>query len=534
MAAEAGDAVGTRIVGRYQLVEQIGAGAYGTVWRAVDEVLNVTVAAKQLRVPAAAPPGHTSLLVTRVMREARMVAKLRDHPHVVTVLDVVEENNLPWIIMEYVPSVSLAEAVRTRGVFPADEVTRIGIAVLDALVAAHQRGINHRDVKPANILIGHDGRVMLVDFGVAVHGAEPTITEGPIGTLAYIAPEQFAGIRQSTAGDLFSLGATLYYAAEGASAFSRPTQAATIHAVLHDRPRFVRTPASLATVIEGFLVKDPAGRLTGSAGLAALHGAVAAPHREQPEHAGEQPGHAAEPRLDGGPERGEPEPPSRPARPAAKPASGPRPHGGDGLWGGCSDIGTGPVELRESRPRRVLGAVLAVVALTAAAAPWSVVFLGEPPAWIGAPAAVWSCFFGSWAVVFGYLFCKPDLLLIDETTLRYRRDGVDHVLTRGQIAGARVRAGHLEVGLSGPLHSPGSPGSARVRRYQDRSEPPYLDPSGVLVLCALGGLSGASAERIAAAARRFGDGGFAASPTASTTPVTPTPPPGGRGVTAST
>ncbi|EFC80501.1 protein kinase [Parafrankia sp. EUN1f] len=117
--------------------------------------------------------------------------------------------------MEYVPSVSLAEALHTRGAFPADEVIRIGVAALDALVAAHQRGINHRDVKPANILIGHDGRIVLVDFGVASHGSDPTITDGPIGTLAYIAPEQFAGIRQSTAGDLFSIGATLYHAAEG-------------------------------------------------------------------------------------------------------------------------------------------------------------------------------------------------------------------------------------------------------------------------------------------------------------------------------
>ncbi|WP_063820961.1 serine/threonine-protein kinase [Parafrankia elaeagni] len=500
MAAETDDAVGTRIAGRYQLIEQIGAGAYGTVWRAVDEVLNVTVAAKQLRIPATVSPGHTSLLVTQVMREARMVAKLRDHPNVVTVLDVVEENNLPWIIMEYVPSVSLAEAIRTRGVFSADEVIRIGISILDALVAAHQRGINHRDVKPANILIGHDGRVMLVDFGVAVHGSDPSISEGPIGTLTYIAPEQFAGIRRSTAGDLFSLGATLYYAAEGASAFSRPTQAATIQAVLHDHPRFVRTPASLATVIEGFLTKDPADRLTGSAGLAALRGALAAPHREEPGHAGEPLERPEEPPKHVG------EQPEHAAEP--------------------------PVELRESRLRRVLGGILAVVALAAAAAPWSVVYVGDHPAWIGAPAAVWSCFFGSWAVVFGYLFCRPDLLLISETALRYRRDGVDHLLTREQIDGARVRAGRLEVRLSDPPRSSGSPDPAWLRRYQVRSEPPYLDPGGVLVLCALGDLSGASAEQVASAVRRFGNEEFAGSSSAPTAPTAPTAPPADSGVTA--
>ncbi|WP_063793316.1 serine/threonine-protein kinase [Frankia sp. R43] len=502
MAAEADHAVGTRIVGRYQLIEQIGAGGYGTVWRAVDEVLNVTVAAKQLRIPVAASAGHTSLLVTRVMREARMVAKLRDHPHVVTVLDVVEENNLPWIIMEYVPSVSLAEAIRTRGPLSADEVIRIGVAVLDALVAAHQRGISHRDVKPANILIGHDGRIVLVDFGVAAHWSDPTITDGPIGTLAYIAPEQFAGIRQSTAGDLFSLGATMYHAAEGTSAFSRTTQAATIQAVLHDRPQFIRTPGSLAAVIEGFLVKDPAGRLTGSAALAALRGALAAPHHERSEHAGGQPEHVDE-------------------RP--KHEADPRPLSGDDLQDGLA-IGTEPVELRESGLRRVLGGVLAVVALAAAAAPWSVALLGDLPAWIGAPAAVWSCFFGSWAVIFGYLFCRPDLLLISGTMLRYRRDGVEHVLTRDQIDGVRVRAGHLEVLLSDPPCPSDSPGSAWLRRCQDRSEPPYLDPSGVLVLCALEDLSGGSAEQIAAASRRFGHDEFAASSTGPALPAAPAAP----------
>ncbi|WP_235949559.1 protein kinase domain-containing protein [Candidatus Frankia alpina] len=118
MTAGTGDAVDRRVAGRYRLIEQLGAGAYGTVWRAFDEILGVTAAAKEVRISPAASLENTAHILARAEREARMVAKLRDHPNVVTVLDVVRDEGLPWIIMEFIPSVSLAEAIRARGAFP--------------------------------------------------------------------------------------------------------------------------------------------------------------------------------------------------------------------------------------------------------------------------------------------------------------------------------------------------------------------------------------------------------------------------------
>lgn len=474
MTAGIGEVVERRVAGRYRLLEQLGAGAYGTVWRALDEILDVTVAAKEVRIPATATPSVTSYLVTRVIREARMVARLRDQPNVVTVLDVVEEDALPWIIMEYVPGVSLAEAIRTRGAFPAGEVARIGAALLEALIAAHRLRITHRDVKPANILLGHDDRIVLVDFGVAVHVSDPTITDGPIGTLAYIAPEQFAGVRQLAASDLFSLGATLYHAVEGVSPFFRPTEAATVQAVLNDEPVLVRASGPLAAVIRGLLGKESDRRLSAEAALVILRSATE-PQGTEPQ--------GTEPQ--GTEARGR----------ASAPGPGGEEPGGDGPVGPVATLPAVSERFGESRLRRAVGAGLAAASLAAAAGPWALVAAGDQPAWIGAPAAVWSCLFAGWAAALGYLYCRPDTLLLDESALRYRRAGEQHVLTRDQVIGARVRAGRLELDLANP---------AEATRYAGRSEPPYLDPSDVLVLCHLADL--ADADAVAAAVRRrFGD-----------------------------
>ncbi|WP_157892146.1 MULTISPECIES: serine/threonine-protein kinase [Frankia] len=498
MTAGIGDTVDRRVAGRYRLVAQLGAGAYGTVWQAFDEILGVTVAAKEVRLSPAASRENTARILARVEREARMVAKLRDHPNVVTVLDVVRHEGLPWIIMEFVPSVSLAEAIRLRGALPPGEAARIGVAVLAALVAAHQAGITHRDVKPANILVDEGGRVVLVDFGVAVHASEPTITEGPIGTLAYMAPEQFAGTRMLPASDLFSLGATLYYAVEGFSAFSRSTEAATIQAVLAEHPRLVRAPEPLASAILGFLNKDPERRLTDDAGLAALR-AAETELRQSPQEsdAASTTDGPSTPRASAAPDgavRAQVEKPAtdatgivvhdRPGEPwVARPVQP------------DSVEATGSIRYREAPLRRAVGGALSAGALAAAVIPW---ILGPAiglPAWAYVPAVLWSSFFGCWAAAFVCLLCRPDVLVLDETSLRYRRGAEEHVLPHQQVSGVRVHAGRIEVVLSDPT------GAAR---YRGRSEPPQIDDAGVLLFCRVEDLSGVSDDTILAALRRFG------------------------------
>ncbi|WP_112106430.1 serine/threonine-protein kinase [Parafrankia sp. Ea1.12] len=265
------------VAGRYRLAERLGAGAYGTVWRAVDELLDVNVAVKEIRLHAAVTDPESSGLLARVVHEAKVVALLRDHPNVVTVLDVVHEGDLPWIVMEWVPSRSLAEVVGQQGPLAPGDVARVGLAVLNALVAAHAAGIVHRDVKPANILLGDDGRIVLVDFGVAVLESHSTVTQSPLGTLAYMAPERFSGARAMAASDLFSLGATLYTAAEGVSPFARETEAATVAAVLSHEPEPPRRAGPLGATILSLLDKDPGVRLGAEDAHEALVAVLAAP-----------------------------------------------------------------------------------------------------------------------------------------------------------------------------------------------------------------------------------------------------------------
>lgn len=519
MTAGTGDAVHRRVAGRYRLIEQLGAGSYGTVWRAFDETLDVTVAAKEVRLSPTASLEKSARILARVEREARMVAQLRDHPHVVTVLDVVQDDGLPWIIMEFIPSVSLAEAILARGAFPPGEVARIGVAMLDALTAAHLAGITHRDVKPANILIGDDGRVVLVDFGVAVHVADPTSTQGPIGTLAYMAPEQFGGTRALSGSDLFSLGATLYYAVEGVSAFSRSTEAATIQAVLTEHPRLVRAPEPLAGAILGFLVKDPKHRLTGDAGMASLRVAatellatelLATELLELPRDsdiastsdAFVTSGDGARVRV----ERGEADTtrvvaPGQPDEPRASRSTQLSPNPNRPLPAAESDPVemAGPCRYREAPLRRAAGGVLALCALVATAVPWGLGVAIDLPAWIYAFAVLWSGFFGCWAGVFVYLLGRSDMLVLDETSLRYRRGAEEHVLLRDQVSGVRVRAGRIEIDLSDPVGA---------GPFQGRREPPQIDSTGVLVFCVLEDLSGAAEDEVAAALRRFGGAAF--------------------------
>ncbi|ABW15791.1 serine/threonine protein kinase [Parafrankia sp. EAN1pec] len=263
---------GARVVaGRYRLVARLGAGAMGTVWRAFDQVLETEAALKEIEFAGGVPDYERAERVERALREARHAAKLRGHPHVVTILDVVLEDGLPWIVMELVPSRSLFEVVRDDGPMPVPEVARIGIAMIDALLAARAQGIVHRDVKPSNVLIGTDGRVVLTDFGIATGDGDPTLTvTGVLGTPLYMAPERLNNAPATFEADMFSLGGTLYFAVEGRPPFERESFGAMLASVLLHPPTPMRLAGPLADVLTGLLEKEPERRLPAGAARSML------------------------------------------------------------------------------------------------------------------------------------------------------------------------------------------------------------------------------------------------------------------------
>ncbi|GID94466.1 hypothetical protein Adi01nite_38780 [Amorphoplanes digitatis] len=234
----------------------------GRVWRATDVVLHREVAIKEL-VP---PPGLTAEerreMRERSLREARAIARL-NNINVVRVFDVLRTDADPWIVMEYVPSRSLQDILAADGPFNPVRAAEIGLGVLNALRAAHRAGVVHRDVKPGNVLIGEDGRVVLTDFGLATVPGDPNVTRTGLvlGSPAYIAPERARDGAAGPGADLWSLGATLYAAVEGASPFARPSAIATLAALATENPPPARNAGPLKPVLNGLLRKDPAHRI---------------------------------------------------------------------------------------------------------------------------------------------------------------------------------------------------------------------------------------------------------------------------------
>ncbi|AGZ38768.1 serine/threonine-protein kinase [Actinoplanes friuliensis] len=248
--------------GRYRLLEVIGAGGMGRVWLADDELLRRRVAVKEIGTPTDVSTSELLDLQLTTMREARATARL-DHPGVVGVFDVVWRPDRSWIVMEYVESRSLQDVVRENGPLPHREVARIGLNVLGALRVAHAAGVLHRDVKPHNVLLATDGRVVLTDFGLAkLEG----IDQGPeplLGSPHFVAPERLSGVESSPASDLWSFGAMLYAAVEGRAPFQRGTATASLTALTkQERPDGAQHPGPLTPIIDGLLVKDPAKRMT--------------------------------------------------------------------------------------------------------------------------------------------------------------------------------------------------------------------------------------------------------------------------------
>ncbi|MEU6161129.1 serine/threonine-protein kinase [Streptomyces sp. NPDC047130] len=251
------------VAGRYRLLSPLGSGGMGTVWRGRDEVLRREVAVKEVRAPAGLPDDEVARMYARLEREAWAAARIA-HRSVVTVYDVVTDGGRPWIVMELVRGLSLSDVLEAEGALTPARAAAIGADVLAALRAADEAGVLHRDVKPANVLIANDGRVVLTDFGIATLAGDTALTRTGevIGSPEYLAPERALGRPSGLASDLWSLGVLLYAAVEGASPFRQDTPLSTLRAVVDEPQAPPRWAGPLAGVIEGLLRKDPAGRMT--------------------------------------------------------------------------------------------------------------------------------------------------------------------------------------------------------------------------------------------------------------------------------
>jgi serine/threonine protein kinase len=262
--------------GRYRLVRSIGQGGMGTVWEAHDDVLHRQVAVKEVRFPPELGSEEVADLRERTMREARATARL-SHPNVVRTYDVVEEDDRPWIVMELLSTRSLAELMRDAGPLSPHRVAEIGLGVLGALEAAHAQGVVHRDVKPSNVLITDDGRPVLTDFGIATTAGDPALTSTGVvlGSPAYMPPERARGRAFGAESDLWSLGATLFAAAEGRPPFDADNALGVLTSVISDPVPPLSAGGALAEAVAGLMAKDPAERFGIPATRALLERAAA-------------------------------------------------------------------------------------------------------------------------------------------------------------------------------------------------------------------------------------------------------------------
>lgn len=295
---------GLLVADRYQLRSQVGVGAMGAVWLAQDQRLNRSVALKQVVLAAGLDHRQATEARQRILREGRIAARLQ-HPHAVSIYDVTMHDGEPWLVMEYVPSRSLANVLTDEGLLSDTQAARIGMQLADALNAAHQAGIVHRDVKPGNVLITDDGTAKLVDFGIARAAGDITVTQTGVltGTPDYFAPEVARGAQPTPEADIFALGATLYICVEGQPPFGVSTNPMTHLLMIADGAvRPPRQAGRLAPVLERLLAADPTERPSASASGALLR-AVA--HAAPTDSA--QPGPVPVPRPETG-GTGEPEP----------------------------------------------------------------------------------------------------------------------------------------------------------------------------------------------------------------------------------
>ncbi|MER7173702.1 serine/threonine-protein kinase [Streptomyces mesophilus] len=352
------------IAGRYRLGDVLGKGGMGTVWRATDETLGRTVAVKELRFPSSIDEDEKRRLITRTLREAKAIARIRDHG-AVTVFDVVDEDDRPWIVMELIEGKSLAEVIREDGRLTPKRAAEVGLAVLNVLRSAHRQGILHRDVKPSNVLIADDGRVVLTDFGIAQVEGDPSITSTGmlVGAPSYISPERARGHKPGPAADLWSLGGLLYAAVEGTPPYDKGSAIATLTAVMTEPLETPQHAGSLDKVLYGLLEKDPENRLDEAGARALLLDVVHAP-----EPVAEKPEPPASEQTKVVPLPGEPERPAAGTGGAAAVAAGAQLPGAANASapGGGSSGGTPPAPrtpLGDRVPKRTQLIVAVLVAL---------------------------------------------------------------------------------------------------------------------------------------------------------------------------
>ena len=309
---------GRLLAGRYRLSAVIGHGGMGVVWRAHDEALDRDVAVKELAWPADFTAHQREQACRRATREAQTAARL-NHPNVIRIYDIVEEDGHPWIVMELLPYQSLRDLVAEEGPLIPARAARVGLEILAALRAAHAAGVVHRDVKPANILVGADDRVVLTDFGIARAADSPTLTTAGvlIGSPSYIAPERARGGKSTARGDLWGLGASLYTAVEGRPPFERNGALASLTAVVADEPDPATHAGPLWPVISGLLRKNPAERLDADETERMLSALVSPPPAHRP--AAPTAPFPADAEPDGAPANHAPAIPPPPAPPAIDP-----------------------------------------------------------------------------------------------------------------------------------------------------------------------------------------------------------------------
>ncbi|MGW3325605.1 protein kinase domain-containing protein [Streptomyces virginiae] len=280
-AAAGGQDEGRLLAGRYRLSAVLGKGGMGTVWRAQDETLGRTVAVKELRFSTGVDEDEKRRLITRTLREAKAIARIRSGG-AVTVYDVVDEDGRPWIVMELIEGPSLAEFIRENGPLTPHRAAEVGLAVLDVLRAAHGQGILHRDVKPSNVLIAGNGRVVLTDFGIAQVEGDPSVTSTGmlVGAPSYISPERARGHKPGPPADMWSLGGLLYASVEGVPPYDKGSALATLTAVMTEPVEPPKNAGPLTEVIYGLLAKDPTHRLDDARTRAMLGAVLAAPEPE--------------------------------------------------------------------------------------------------------------------------------------------------------------------------------------------------------------------------------------------------------------
>lgn len=269
---------GRVLADRYRLDGVLGKGGMGTVWRAVDETLGRTVAVKELRFPGNVDEEEKRRMVTRTLREAKATARIRN-TGAITVYDVVKEDERPWIVMELIEGRSLSDAIREDGPLTPKRAAEVGLVILDVLSAAHREGILHRDVKPSNVLIADDSRVVLGDFGIAQIDGDPSVTSTGmlVGAPSYISPERARGQKPGPPADLWSLGVLLFACVEGRPPYDKGSAIATLTAVMTEPVGPMPNAGLLATAISGLLAKDPDQRLDERTARALLQSVADAP-----------------------------------------------------------------------------------------------------------------------------------------------------------------------------------------------------------------------------------------------------------------